>query len=414
MLLSCTVYLISFLLILWGARFAGFGNRFHEDYLSRESTKSLCGLASLLIIFHHIAQEGPFVSLTGELGFFYDIGFLLVSVFFFTSGYGLTLSADRDPEYMRSFAVRRLPAVLVPFLVNNLLFAVNLIIIGQAQPARILLGIPGLIQLNSYGWFPFVFILFYLVFWFSRAKLKTVKGRLLLYLGTTLFVLAAFSVMGHFAWWAGEPGWWLKPDAFATAPWWKQQRTFWFNWECWANSSIGFLLGAAMASGQKRIEEWFRKNYWLKLLIFTALFAASLLVFFKVRSDFGYHTEMNSADPGIAEKFITGLFQQPVTLFFDIVLFAGMMKFRSENPVTRFLGKFTYETYLYGLVALESFQFLEYRSDGNGGWILQAWEPFNWNLIIYTFAVTAVTVLIGFLMNKADGLLISALFRRKK
>ena len=87
-------------------------------------------------------------------------------------------------------------------------------------------------------------------------------------------------------------------------------------------------------------------------------------------------------------------------------MFAGMMKFRTENPLSRFLGKFTYETYLYGLVALESFQFLEYRSDGNGGWVLQAWSPWNWNLILYTVAVVAVTILVGFLMNRFDGWLI--------
>lgn len=413
MLLSCSVYLICILLILWGGRFAGFGDRFHGDCLSKDSTKSVCGLASLFIIFHHIAQEGPFVSLTHELGFFYDIGFLLVSVFFFTSGYGLTLNADRDPDYMKSFARRRLPEVTVPFYVNNVLFALNYLYTGKAPLPRILFGTLGLIQLNPYGWFPFVFILFYLVFWFSRVKLKTVKARLWLYLGTTLAVLAAFSISGHFAWWAGEPGWWLEPDAFANAEWWMQQRTFWFNWECWTNSSVGFVLGAAAASFRDRIEGWFKKGYWKKLAAFTALFAVSMILFHTVRSRIGYYTEWNGPDPGIADKFITGLFQQPVTVFFDVVLFAGMMKFRTENPVSRFLGKFTYETYLMGLVALESFQFLEYRSDGSGGWIMQTWQPFHWNLILYTLAVTAVTVLLGYLVHRFDRHLIDRLFHRK-
>ena len=238
MLLSYVVYALSIIVILWGGRFAGFGDRFHEDFLSKDSTKSLCGLASLFIIFHHIAQEGPFCSLTKELDFFYDIGYLLVSVFFFCSGYGLTLNASSG-DYVKSFGKKRMPVVLVPFFVNNLLFAANYLYTGKAPLPRILFGIPGLIQLNPYGWFPFVFLLFYLVFWFAQTKLATDKARLWLYFGTSLFVIAAFSVMGHFAWWAGEPGWWLKPGAFANAKWWMQQRTFWFNWECWHNSSIG-------------------------------------------------------------------------------------------------------------------------------------------------------------------------------
>ena len=409
MLLSYAVYLLCFLFLLWGGRFAGFGDRYHEDFLSKDSTKSLCGIAALFIIFHHIAQEWPFYGVTHELEFFNDIGFLLVSVFFFTSGYGLTLSADRDPEYMKNFGRKRMLTVLVPFYVTNILFALNYIFIGKASAPKIIFGVLGLTQLNPYGWFPFVLFLFYLVFWFSRTRLKTAKARLWLYAGTTVFVIAAFSVMGHFAWWAGEPGWWLAPDGFAKADWWMQKRTLWFNWECWMNSSAGFVLGAATASCQDRIVAWFKKNYWLKLAAAVVLFAGSLIAFHAVRSRLGYYTENMGPDPGILQKFITGLSQQPVTVFFDVALFAGMMKFRTENRLSRFLGKFTYETYLLGLVALESFQFLEYTADGNGGWAAMAWQPFNWNLILYTLAVVPVTILAGFLENRLDGLLIRKL-----
>ena len=85
------------------------------------------------------------------------------------------------------------------------------------------------------------------------------------------------------------------------------------------------------------------------------------------------------------------------------------MKFRTENRLSRFLGKFTYETYLLGLVALESFQFLEYTADGNGGWAAMAWQPYNWNLILYTLAVVPVTILVGYLANRLDNLLIRKL-----
>lgn len=406
MLLSYVVYLLCFLFLLWGGRFAGFGDRFHEDFLSKDSTKSLCGIAALFIILHHIAQEWPFYGVTRELYFFNDIGFLLVSIFFFTSGYGLTRSADRNPDYMKHFGKQRLLTVLVPFYVSNLLFAANYIAVGKASAPKIIFGVLGLTQLNPNGWFPFVLILFYLVFWFSRTRLRTVRARLWLYAGATGFILAAFSVMGHFAWWAGKPGWWLEPDAFANASWWMQKRTLWFNWECWTNSSVGFVLGAAMASYQDRITAWFKKKYWLKLAVFAVLFAVSLTAFHAVRRHLGYYAENYSPDPGILQKFLTGLSQQPVTVFFDVALFAGMMKFRTENPLSRFLEKFTYETYLLGLVALESFQFLEYRADGAGGWAAMTWQPFNWNLILYTVAVVPVTIVVGYLANKLDQLLI--------
>ena len=37
-----------------------------------------------------------------------------------------------------------------------------------------------------------------------------------------------FCHWGHFTWWAGEKNWWLRPDGFATAKWWMQERTTWF------------------------------------------------------------------------------------------------------------------------------------------------------------------------------------------
>ena len=409
MLLSYCVYFLCILFLLWGGRFAGFGDRFHEDFLSKDSTKSLCGIAALFIIFHHIAQEWPFYGVTRELIFFNDIGFLLVSIFFFTSGYGLTLNADRDPGYMEGFGRKRILALLLPFYVANILFALNYIAVGKASLPKILFGVLGLTQINPNGWFPFVLLLFYLVFCFSRRHLNTVRARLWLYGAATLFVLAAFSVMGHFAWWAGKPGWWLEPDGFANAPWWMQKRTLWFNWECWMNSSIGFVLGAATASYREKIVAWFKKKYWLKLGACTLLFVLSLLLFRRVRGHLGYYTENLGPAPGILPKFITGLFQQPVTVFFDLALFAGMMKFRTENKLSRFLGKISYETYLLGLVALESFQFLEYKADGMGGWAAMAWKPYNWNLILYTLAVVPVTILVGYLVNTLDRLLIRKL-----
>ena len=150
MILSIVVYLLCFGLILWGGKFAGFGTVFHEDFMERSATKSLCGLASVFIIFHHIAQEGPFCSLTHELGFFYDIGFLLVTIFFFCSGYGLTRNVDTNPGYMKTFPRRRLHTVIIPFYVNTVLFALNYLYVGIA-PGHLITGLLGLTMLNTYG-----------------------------------------------------------------------------------------------------------------------------------------------------------------------------------------------------------------------------------------------------------------------
>ena len=58
MYLTCAVYGLCILLLIWGGKFAGFkSTQFHEDSTSLEITKSLRGFAALGVILHHISQD---------------------------------------------------------------------------------------------------------------------------------------------------------------------------------------------------------------------------------------------------------------------------------------------------------------------------------------------------------------------
>lgn len=78
-----------------------------------------------------------------------------------------------------------------------------------------------------------------------------------------------------------------------------------------------------------------------------------------------------------------------------------MMKFRSENPITKFMGKITYETYLIGPIFLDLFNSLILNGDQP---IVKA--PYNYNLITYALCVTVTTILFGWIINKFDNYLI--------
>lgn len=406
MTVTICVYVLCAAVMLWGCRFSGFGKKFHEDYLSLDATKSLCGISALLIIFHHVSQESAFQDVTKELFFFNDIGYMLVTIFFFCSGYGLTVSADKNGKYLDGFARKRLPVVLVPFFVNCIVFAVYAAVTGSPI-ARVLLGVLGLVQVNPNAWYPIVLFLLYLVFLFANRHMKSKSARVATYFIACFAMISIFCVSGHFAWWSGKPGWWLSGSGFAKAAWWKQEKVFWFNGEWWVNSCIAFGIGAVFGAWKDSVTSWLKRGYWVKLIISIAIFVFFLIRLKRMKAQGGYWTEFGWPSPRIGDKFLCSLVNLPVSAFFILSLIMLSMKFQTVNPFTRFMGKITYETYLYGPLALWAFEFLINR-DGKP----YAAEAGHWNLGLFTLCVLIVSVLLGWVMNQLDSRIVKRLQKK--
>lgn len=406
MVLTYGIYVILIALVLWGSKFAGLKG-FNDDSLDESTAKSVRGLAALLIIFHHISQRPAFQDVTKELFFFNNIGYLFVTIFFFSSGYGLTVSAKSKPNYLKTFVTKRLPKILIPFFVTNILFAIYNGINGM-NIVRIILGIFGIVNINSNGWYPIVIIIMYLVFYFAQKHIKKDSIKLLAYFLTTVVLACIFCVNGHFAWWADKPGWWITSNGFSKASWWMQQGVLWFSGEWWINSTIGFVVGASFATYKDKIISFFKKGYWLKLLVCIILFAVSYKIFFDTNNKVGgYWTEFSCNSPQIGTKFKLSALQTCASLFFTILIQVILMKFETKNPITIFLGKISYESYLIGVLALDAFNFLIFNGINP---IIK--QPYHYNLIIYTIAVVLSTILLGYLINKLNKLILSLINRR--
>lgn len=405
MILTYGVYILIFVIILWGAKFSGFTDKFNDNCLEASSFKQIRGIAVLLIILHHISQRDAFQYSTKELFFFNNIGYLLVTIFFFSSGYGLTTSAKSKPNYINTFIKKRLPKILIPFFVTNIIFAIYYLIIHAMPLPQIIIGIFGIVNINSNGWYPIVILIMYLVYYFATKYLKKDSSRIIAYILTTIILICIFCVNGHFAWWAGKPGWWLSQNGFAKASWWMRQGVLWFSGEWWVNSTISFAVGAIFASYKEQIFNWFKKYYWLKLLILIVLFVVSFKTFNSINDKVGgYWTEFSSSKPQIQTKFMLSALQLPVSLFFAICIPVIMMKIKINNPITNFLSKISYETYLIGVIALDSFNFLIY---GKYNPIVK--NPYHYNLIIYTICVILGSILLGYIVCKLNNLIIDRL-----
>ena len=366
MYLSYAVYAIFAALIIWGGKFAGFkGTRFHEDSSSLEVTKSLRGFCAVGIILHHISQEPAFQSAfgpgkSGELSIFVNAGYFFVSIFFFCSGFGLVKSMDTKPDYFKGFIKNRLiKTLIIPFYVSVAIYAVfNLACGEKLAPARWITNFLGITLMNEYSWYPIVASILYLAFYFTFGKLKNQRLCFILMAAVILILGVIFCVSGHFTWWAGPKNWWLSWNPSISGKWWSEPKVFWFSGEWWVNSAPALLVGMIFARHEVKIRDMFRKFYWPKLGLMLAITVGLCFFHGFIGMRFGYWSEYGGKGPGILDKLVTYASQIPQLASFVATVFILMMKYWASNPVSRFFGKFSFETYMMNLIAISSFRFL--------------------------------------------------------
>lgn len=355
MYISITVYVLCLLLFIWGISFAKKG-QFHTDYLDRDVTLSMRGFAAIGVILHHISQEEVFQS-AGELSIFVTAGYMYVSLFFFMSGYGLLKNLDTRPDYLNGFLKRRLPVIVIPFYVSIIFYGIYNIISGNhLEPLQWVTNIIGITQMNEYAWYPIIltilYIAFYLIFKGSASRTRKLVYMLFVILSLGLI----FCVNGHFLWWAGEPNWWLNPYSADSQKWYKQMKVFWLSGEWWVNSPLAFLLGMVYETYEEKLTAFFTRKYPLKIAVLAVLtVAADILTNFTLAT-VGFWTEFGGMGPGIPQKMISLLSQYPHVILFTLFILVFTLKIRTVNPVTRFFGKYSLDTYMMNLMALLIFR----------------------------------------------------------
>ncbi len=151
-------------LLLWRMKPVKPIKSWNENYLSLETCRSWRGFFAVAVVLHHLSQLAKGGTIFYEL---IKIGILAVAVFFFFSGYGLQKQYMKSSNYQKRFLLRRLPAVLFPYIIITAVYwAVNAVFGTLYSPKEILVktivkGDP----IVSYSWYILVILMFYLVFW---------------------------------------------------------------------------------------------------------------------------------------------------------------------------------------------------------------------------------------------------------
>ena len=354
---------ISLALLLPGIRIAK-RNAFVSHPYPLFMTKGIAGYFSFCILVHHYTNVIRVLpSYNGELQILEYMGVLLVGFFFLFSGYGLIVSYKEKENYLDTFMIRRVCAVLIPFFICNYAYMITALLTGcKFQMNELILAFFGVILLNDHMWFAVEIMLLYLVFYFVFRYIKGEKRKYFL-IGLFIIALMTFSFLrGHN----------LESSI----------QMNWYQGEWWYNTTPLFFLGMLLGKNRNRFLTFAQKHYipliTISLIGFVGFWHATSYML----QHHGYWTE-TAFSKGYADKLMTLSVQLPMVIFFELFLLLLLMKIQFHNPALRFLGKISLELILVQNV------FLLYFSD---------YLPIDY--LVYGLYTIVFTVIVATLINK--------------
>lgn len=286
------------------------GRGIRPDYLSVESGRSLRGALSLGILLHHLGQQkmGRIV-----LPLFPKIGYLLVAVFFFLSGYGLMKQHMAKESYRRSFFARRLPAILLPYALATVLYGLLYAALGEPWSVRQILR--GLVDDNpmvSASWYILAILFFYCAF----GCLMWLFGR-------------------RFAWMLPGGAVFLAGYLFLCV---KLDYGYW-----WYNTTPALLLGMTWAVYQEKIDGLLRKQFLgvagVAVCLFVAIYGGKLLL-----------------NPYISTLLARTVLTWCVSALFVCCVVLALTQVRFSSRFLAWMGDISLEIYLYQFFFLQLFR----------------------------------------------------------
>ena len=290
------------LICLYQVRFSPF----HPDYLGTAQTGSVKGIFAMVILFSHLRS---YLTVTARADLVYCalldlVGQLMVTPFFFSSGYGVLESFRHKENYTGGFFRNRILQTLVHCDMAVLLFLILSLLLGQTYPARTyLLCWIGWTSLGNSNWFVFDMLALYLVtlpalLLAGRARRKPLWACLL----TTVFSLVLWVVLRE-----------LRPGGWGTI---------------WYNTILCYPLGMWYSLARERLDRlWQRRKAlsWLSLFLVLACFAGCALLYRRT---------------GRVEAYSL------YACVFSLLVVFVTARVRLDNPILRWLGENSFAIYI--------------------------------------------------------------------
>lgn len=306
-LIMFVIVLILAFVILYKIRISPF----NEHFFDIDNSKAMRGFWCLIVILVHVPlQYGNVIQ--DMIGSFAYIG---VSFFFLTSGYGLTLSQDKDYNRIKTFWRNRLPKLLIVNWLVRIFFAILWFLLFNKNI--------DFVELISIDLWIMWLLACYFAFWLMSIAFHGKRGYkiatcvLIVWGSFVMFVLNKYGIISTTVW----------------------------STEC-----IGFIWGIILASNRDRFVNYFSRKWELKwgISAVVALSLGGLYLMYKYVPYLGnYHL-----------KIILGL---------AILLFVLIANIRIEfgNILNHFLGTISLEIYIvHGFVFSTLETLMEWKSSG--------------------------------------------------
>ncbi|MBR3819440.1 MAG: acyltransferase family protein [Clostridia bacterium] len=201
------IFFLAALLVLCviGIKFSG-KNGF-EDYMSPQKTGAIKGIFVIIVLFSHVRQ---YITLTSEwydkpfTDFMLFLGQLMVVMFLFYSGYGVTLGLAKKDGYVKSLISKRALKVLLHYDIAILIFYFLGLALGKNYTIKkLLLSFIGLDAVGNSVWFIFVILILYIITWISFlfVKKKAVLGTAITTVLSVAAVVVLWLLKGKEYWW---------------------------------------------------------------------------------------------------------------------------------------------------------------------------------------------------------------------
>lgn len=272
----------------------------NEYCFGKDSSKKIKGILAIFIILHHLSHR---ISTSDVLSQFGCIGYIVVALFFMFSGYGLMKQYTKNKEkYTKNFLRKRIPILLVPFIITSCILFVEYNLLGRAVTLQdFLLSFVNLKPLDGTCWYVYVILLMYIVFYISVKLSKSEKGVII----KTSLVTIIFFILGSF-----------------------YDINYW-----WYLSVLAFPVGMIYAIYDTEVTKFFNKKYfrWLVFSIIGFICCYKYLAFSGV-----YYT--NTLKGLILEQI-------PIILFVLSVIVINI-RYRFDSKILDFLGSISYELYI--------------------------------------------------------------------
>lgn len=317
-----------FFLICITIKLAPRGN-LHTDYLSKDKTTTLRGIMAIGIVLHHMSER-----VTGGYLFpqMVHAGYLLVSTFFFLSGYGLIVQYQkRRDSYLKGFLRKRLLYLVIVYLLDVAAYTVFDLLMGKTHSVLEIIQSIYMGGIAKNAWYMIVLIVFYACFWIIFRLLPNVPIRVKIFL-VFLCQLAFIGVCLV----TGRNG-------------------------VWYVSNFGFSLGMLWACEKERIDALAERRYWLLLgtLLFGFAFLSALPVVLERLLQLRAYDNV--------PRTICRLISTPLS---SAILILLLVKVRFTGKLWAFLGEISLEIYLLHGMAYTFFRSERVYLDSEALWVI--------------------------------------------